>query len=142
MVESTATSRRTGMAWQTAFWLAQIVLAVLFGLAGAMKTFMTPDALVHMNINYATEIPIWLLRFIGICELAGAIGVMLPALTRIQPQLTPLAALGFAVIQVLAIGFHFWRGELAEMAPINLALLGISLFVIWGRVSKSPIGAR
>ena len=66
----------------------------------------------------------------------------MPALTRIKPVLTPLAALGFATIQVLAIGFHTMRGEFAEAAPINLLLLGLSLFVVWGRLRKAPIAAR
>jgi len=71
-----------------------------------------------------------------------AIGVVLPALTRIKSILVPLAALGFSILQVLAIGFHIMRGEFAQMAPINLTLLGLSLFVLWGRIKKSPIAAR
>ena len=57
--------------------------------------------------------PEWLVRFIGVVEFLGALGMILPALTRILPWLTPLAALGFAVIQVLAIGTHAALGEIA-----------------------------
>ena len=77
-----------------------------------------------VGMTHAGVLPYWLLRFLGISELAGVLGIILPALTRIKPVLTPLAALGFTTIQVLAIGFHIARGELAQMAPINLTLLG------------------
>ena len=75
-------------------------------------------------------------------ELSGAVGVVLPALTRIKPRLTQLAALGFVTIQVLAIGFHAKRGELSMALPLNLVLLSLSLFVWWGRSTKAPITAR
>jgi len=95
-----------------------------------------------MGLNYATEIPLGLLRFIGVSELAGAFGIVLPALTRIMPRLTPLAALGLAAIQILAIGFHLVRGELAEMAPMIVPPVAWSLFVFWGRTWKAPILPR
>jgi hypothetical protein len=60
--------------------------------------------------------------------------MVLPMWTGILPWLTPLVALGFAVIQVLAIGVHHRRNEMAQALPINLVLLGLSLFVLWGRV--------
>lgn len=69
-------------------------------------------------------------------------GILLPALTRILPRLTPLAALGFVTIQVLAIGFHAVRSELGMAMPLNLVLLGLSLFVLWGRATKLPIAGR
>lgn len=61
---------------------------------------------------------------------------------RILPRLTPLAALGFAIIQVLALGVHAWLGDLAESIPLNLALLGLSLLVIWGRTRKAVVQPR
>ena len=125
--------------WRIGLWSAQIALALLFGASGGMKVFMSPEAQASMGMNDALDIPVLLLRFIGVCEIAGAFGMILPSLTRIAPRLTPLAALGFATIQVLALGFHFTRGELAMMAPINLTLLGLSLFVLWGRTQKAPI---
>ncbi len=135
-------SRRTRPALQGSLWIAQIILAALFGMAGGMKTFLAvPDLLAH-GINYASDLPWWLLRFIGVAEMAGAIGIVLPAATRVLPRLTPLAALGFTVLQLLAIGFHATRGELAFALPLNLPLLGLSLFALWGRGAKLPIQAR
>jgi DoxX-like protein len=108
---------RRGTAITFSLWVAQVPLALAFGTAGVMKTFMPVVALVANGINYAAELPLWLLRFIGVAELSGAVGVVLPALTRIKPRLTPIAALGFVTIQVLAIGFHALRGELAMALP-------------------------
>ncbi|RWJ78563.1 MAG: DoxX family protein, partial [Mesorhizobium sp.] len=105
-------------------WAAQIALAGVFGMAGVSKSFLAPADLIAMGVNYATDLPEWLLRFIGASELLGAIGLILPALTLILPRLTPLAALGLVTIQVLAIGFHAARGELAMALPFNLVLLG------------------
>jgi hypothetical protein len=130
------------LAWQIGIWSAQILLFLAFGPVGLMKTFMSPEALVAMGLGFARDVPHWLLRFIGISELAGALGIVLPALTRVMPFLTPLAALGFVTIQVLAIGFHIMSGDFAMMAPLNFALLGLSLFVLWGRTRKLPIFPR
>src|ERR1700738_2057960 len=127
---------RPGKTLTISLWIAQVLLALLFSLAGVMKTFMPVPALVANGINYAADLPVWLLRFIGVAELSGAVGVVMPALTRIMPRLTPLAALGFVSIQVLAIGFHATRGELAMALPLNLVLLGLSLFVLWGRSTR------
>jgi uncharacterized membrane protein YphA (DoxX/SURF4 family) len=138
----TSGANRASSGWRIGLWSAQIALALLFGASGAMKVFLSPEAQAAMGMNDALDIPVLLLRFIGVCELAGALGMILPALTRIMPRLTPLAALGFATIQALAIGFHFTRGEIAMMAPINLTLLGLSLFVLWGRTQKAPIAPR
>lgn len=123
-------------------WAAQLLLAIIFGMAGVVKTFLSPDAAVAIGVNYATVLPFWLLRFIGISELSGAIGLILPAVTRIRPGLTPLAAFGLAIIQVLAMGFHAMRGEMLQVLPFNLVLLGLSLFVLWGRWKKAPIAPR
>jgi hypothetical protein len=127
--------------WNVALWAAQILLAVVLAMAGVLKSFQPLDALGTM-MNWVTVTPPWLVRFIGFVELAGALGMILPALTRILPWLTPLAALGFVVIQVLAIGVHATLGETAWSLPMNLLFLALSLFVLWGRWRKVPISPR
>lgn len=127
--------------WAISLWGAQIILAVLFGAAGVMKLFQPIEALGAM-MAWVNVTPQWLVRFIGFAELAGALGMILPSATRILPFLTPLAALGFVVIQVLAIGVHASLGETAGSLPINLVLLALSAFVAWGRWRKAPIGSR
>lgn len=141
----TPTDIATGIApnrvWTLALWAAQIVLALLFGMAGSMHAFMAPAALAQMGVAWAADAPVWAIRFIGLAELAGAIGIIFPALTRIQPGLTPLAAAGFATIQAAAMVLHVTRGE-AQVLPMNLVLLALSLFVLWGRTRKAPIAPR
>lgn len=127
--------------WRIFIWTAQIILAALFGTAGVLKSFWAPTDLAQMGLAWTVDVPLPFLRFIGTVELLGAIGVILPALTRILPLLTPLAAVGFATIQVLAIGFHAMRGETAAVLPLNIGLLALSLVVIWGRFRKAPIKA-
>lgn len=114
----------------TALWIAQGLVAALFGMAGVMKTFMPIPRLAGM-LGWPREMP-GLTRFIGLAEIAGAIGMILPIALDILPWLTPLAAIGFAVIQVLAIGLHHRRGETSKTLVPNLVLLALSLFVAIG----------
>ena len=127
--------------WTISLWIAQILLAVLFGYAGVIKSLLPIPDLAAMLL-WPGDLPFWFVRFIGVVEFAGALGMILPAATGILPGLTPLAALGFVVIQCLAIPFHAFRGELAIALPINLVLLLLSLFVLWGRWKKAPITPR
>ena len=137
-VTSAATGRN---GWNIGLWVAQAVLAFFYAYAGFTKLTQSVDGLVAMGMAYAGDFPELLTRFIGTMEILGAIGIILPALTRIMPRLTPLAALGFSVIQVLAMGVHVSRGELGIL-PMNLVLLALSLFVLWGRERQAPITAR
>lgn len=125
----------------TGLWAAQIALALVFGMAGVMKTTMPIAELAEM-MTWPGNVPAWLVRFIGAVELAGAIGVILPALTRILPILTPLAAAGFATIQILALPVHISQGDIAMVGPINIVLLSLAVFVVWGRFRKLPILAK
>ena len=130
-----------GRGWNIGLWVGQGALALFYGMAGFMKLTQPIEGLVASGMSYAGDYPELLTRFIGTMEVLGALGVILPAATRIAPRLTPLAALGFCVIQVLAMGLHTMRGEYF-MLPFNLVLLALSLFVAWGRTSKAPITAR
>jgi hypothetical protein len=115
----------------TALWIAQGLLAVLFGMAGFMKAHPADPAACRADGRLAGRAPA-LTRFIGAAEIAGAIGVIVPILLATLPWLTPLAAAGFVAIQILAIGFHIRRRETAPL-PFNAVLLALSLFVVIGR---------
>jgi putative oxidoreductase len=119
-------------------WLVQILLAAAFGMAGVMKATQPVDVLAANGIAWAPQVPLALVRFIGISELLGAVGLILPALTKIKPFLTPLAALGLLTVMILAMGFHVSRGE-AGALPINIVLGGLAAFVAWGRASRVPV---
>jgi uncharacterized membrane protein YphA (DoxX/SURF4 family) len=127
-------------AFTAALWIAQVLLAAMFGAAGAMKSTM-PIATLAENMVWPGDLPALLVRFIGVSELAAGIGLLLPALTRVKPGLTPLAAAGLVVVMALAAIFHIMRGEWASL-PINIILGGIAAFVAWGRTSRAPIEPR
>ena len=103
----------------------------MYLMAGVMKTFMTAKA--KETLPWAKERSDVFVRFVGTSELLGALGMFLPMLTGILPWLTALAAVGFAIIQVLAIfTVHVPRKEY-NVLPINAVLLALAVFVAWGR---------
>jgi putative oxidoreductase len=128
----------SGRALLVGLWSAQIVLALLFGFAGATKLF-TPISELVKTMPFATNVA--LVRFIGISELAGALGLLLPALTRIAPWLTPLAAASLTVVMVLAAGYHVALGQFSH-ALIPLAFGALSWFIAWARTYRAPIYPR
>jgi len=130
-----------GKGWTIGLWVAQAALAAMFLMAGFMKLTTAPAAMVEMGMLWAENAPVALIRFIGLAEVLGAIGLILPAATRIMPDLTKLAAAGLAVIMVLAACLHSYRGEF-EVLPMNFILFALAAFVIWGRTKKSPITPR
>ena len=106
--------------FHVALWAAQIVLAVVFAMTGAMKTFLPPAELFRMLPDLAGY-PLPFVRFLGIAELAAAAGLILPALTRIAPFLTPLAASGVVVVMIGAFVFHVQAGHFAKLAARDRA---------------------
>ena len=133
-----APARRTGL--HVTLWVVQVLLAAMFVMSGLMKLTQSIDALAA-SLPWVTTVPELLVRFIGAAEFAGALGLILPSLTRIQPRLTALAALGLVVVMVLAAGFHASRGEFAAL-PMNLIIGLVALFVAWGRGKAAPIAPR
>lgn len=131
---------RPRKALNVALWVAQVLLAVAFGMAGVMKTTQPLADLTRMMV-WPGALPPALVRFIGAAELAGALGLVLPAITRVRPALTALAAAGLAVVMLFASVFHVARGELQAL-PINLTLGLLAAFIAWGRFRKAPIPAR
>ena len=123
-----------------ALWIAQALLALAFLAAGAMKLTQPMETLATA-MAWTTAVPEALVRLIGAAEILGALGLVLPAATRILPRLTPLAAALLAVVMLLASAFHLTRGE-AMMVPINLILIALLAFVAWGRAARAPIAPR
>ncbi len=115
-----------------ALWVCQILLAILFGYSGLMKSAKTKNELVKMGQTAAEDLSPETIQFIGIMEILGTIGIILPHLTGILPILTPLAAIGFGIIMILAAVFHFRRGEKTTVL-LNLLILLLCAFVACGR---------
>jgi uncharacterized membrane protein YphA (DoxX/SURF4 family) len=122
-----------------ALWVVQILLALVFVASGSMKLFAF-DQFVASAPALADQRG--LVTFIGIAELAGALGLILPALTKIYPVLTTWAAAGLATIMLLATGFHLYRGEVSH-AMITIIFLALAAFVVFGRgFQGSTVGDR
>ena len=121
-------------------WFGQLVMAAVFGFSGYEK-LTRPIAALAGPMPWVIDVPPMLVTFIGACETAGAIGLVLPALTGIQPGLTPLAAVGLTTLMSLASIFHFGRGEFGMLlgtVPLALACA----FIAWGRLTHASIRER
>ena len=118
-------------------WIIQVLLALLFIFAGATKFVMPVE---EMNRQAPVVLPGLFLHFIGVCEILGGLGLILPALLRIKPGLTPLAAAGLAIITLGATVITIKGGIAMAMVPLVVCLL--SIFVAYGRWRVTPIAPR
>jgi uncharacterized membrane protein YphA (DoxX/SURF4 family) len=121
----------------TALWVAQFLLAALFMLVGIMKLMMSREQAME-RARYMEDLTEDQVRWIGTLEVLGAIGLIAPAVTGILPWLTPLAGVGFALTMVGATLLHWRRGEYPPIV-MNLVLLGLAVFVAYGRFVVEPL---
>jgi uncharacterized membrane protein YphA (DoxX/SURF4 family) len=119
-----------------ALWIVQVLLAALFIFAGVMKFVMPVE-----QMQDPVALPGWFLRFIGVVELLGGLGLLLPGLLGIRPGLTPLAAAGLVVIMIGATVIGFMFGP-APMALIPLVVGLLAAFVAYGRWRILPHRSR
>jgi hypothetical protein len=122
-VTSTTISRKANIT----LWVVQVILAALFLFAGGMKLVM-PIA----EMTKQVALPGSFIRFIGVAELAGALGLVLPGIFRIRQQLTPLAANGLVIIMSGAVGITMAGGQVAP-ALIPAAVGILAGLVAYGR---------
>ena len=123
-----------------ALWIIQALLALLFLWAGGVK-LVTPVEEMLQQMPLPLPFPGLFLRFIGVCEVLGAIGLILPSLLRIKPGLTPLAAAGLAIIMIGATVITLTTG-VVSMAVIPLVVGLLAMFVAYGRWRVAPQEAR
>jgi uncharacterized membrane protein YphA (DoxX/SURF4 family) len=116
-----------------ALWIVAIVLAVAFLGSGLMKQFVPKDKLVTSGQGWAQDYSQTSIRLIGLVEILGAIGLVLPALTHIAPILVPLAAIGLILVMAGAAVVHA-RGNEPTNVIVNVVLLALAAFVVWGRL--------
>ena len=121
-------------------WVFQVILAAMYLMAGFQKAFGDLDVVVK-TIFWIAYTPAPLVRFIGISELLGAIGLVRPAALKIRPQLAALAAAGLSLIMLLASLMHTYRGEYFVL-PMTLAMFAFAAFVAYGRWKLAPIAPR
>jgi len=121
-------------------WVAQCLLAAVFFMAGWTKLSIPFDQL-NTVMPWTADVPEPLVRFIGISEFTGAIGLLLPSILKIKPFLTPAAATGLAIVMLLATIFHISRDEF-EAIGITLAFGSVAVFIAWGRLKKVPLKSK
>lgn len=117
----------------TALWIVQGLLALLFLFAGGTKLVLPIE-----EMTKELALPGMFLRFIGVAEVLGGLGLILPGLTGIRPQLTPLAAAGLVIIMIGATAISFATGGVATaLFPLVVGLL--LAFVAYGRWRAAPL---
>jgi uncharacterized membrane protein YphA (DoxX/SURF4 family) len=116
-----------------ALWVVQILLAAVFLFAGVMKLVLPLEKMAG-----PVEFPGWFLRFIGVAETLGGIGLFLPAVLRIKPGLTPLAAAGLVIIMIGAVAITLpSMGVGPALLPLIVGLL--AAFIAYGRWRLAPL---
>ena len=120
-----------------ALWTAQVLVALLFLFAGSMKFIMPIEKMQQGPIVF----PAAFLYFIGICECLGALGLILPGVTRIRTSFTPLAAVGLTIIMVGAATLTvIGMGVAAAVLP---AVVGIvTSWIAYGRTRVVPLSVE
>ncbi|MDG6108066.1 DoxX family protein [Dactylosporangium aurantiacum] len=124
-------------------WALQVLWGFFFAGSGFGKVLLldgTLYAAAPQAVAWYAAVPQPLIVFIGVCEVLGGVGLILPALTRVAPRLTPLAGAGLALTMLLAAGFHLVRGEHA-LVPANVVLGAVAAFVAAGRWRLRPVAA-
>ena len=122
---------------ETTYWIIASLLALAYLAAGAQKATRSQTKLAEAGMGWAADFPLPAVRFIGIVELLGAVGLILPPLLDIAPALGPTAAVGLAAVQVGAAATHVSRRE-PKVLPMNLVLLALAVaaavlgFNVWG----------
>ncbi len=129
-----------GVVMTYALWIVQGLLGLIFLFAGGMKLVVPLEVLTKQM-----PLPGLFVRFIGVAEVLGAIGLILPGLLRIRPGLTPLAAAGLVIIMIGATVLTVAGGDVA-LALIPLVVGLLSAFVAYGRwrlaPDRGPTGSR
>jgi uncharacterized membrane protein YphA (DoxX/SURF4 family) len=116
----------------TFLWIAQGMLAAMFMMTGIMKVVQKKEAMAD-KMGFVEDFSQMQVTGIGVLEIMGAMGVILPWATGILPWLTPLAAVGLALTMVGAFLTHLRRKELIPMGVVNIMLFSLALFTAYGR---------
>jgi uncharacterized membrane protein YphA (DoxX/SURF4 family) len=118
-------------------WIFQVLLALAFLAHGLM--FLFPPAAIAEQMN--ASLPRWFQLFLGVAEVAAAIGLTIPGVTGIKPRFVPLAAAGIMVVMIGATIFHLLRSEWSS-ALTTFVLLLMATFVAYMRWRARPIPPR
>ena len=118
-------------------WIVQVLLALLFLFAGGTKLVLPIETLTSMGSPNQVMLPGWLLRFVGVCEVLGALGLILPGLLKIKPALTWIAATGLVILMVGAVGITIAGDGIGAAVPAFVVGV-LCAFVAYGRCRLAP----
>ena len=127
---------RDGKQLNVTLWVVQVLLALFFGLASGLPKLVMPFDALPMPI----PLPAAFIYFIGVAEILGALGLVLPGVTHIRPGLTPLAALGLVLVTIGAAVYQVAAGQPGN-AVFALVIGLIAAFVAYGRWRLAPLSA-
>ena len=124
-------------------WILQVLLALLFMWAGAFKLWLPAASLLQAQqaVPNAIVLPPLFLKFIGLCEVLGALGLVLPGVFKTRQPLIPLAAVGLLIIMIGAIVIGFMQGDFSAALPAIISALLLA-FVAYGRSRIVPLGGN
>ncbi len=114
---------------KVAYWIVAALLALFYLFSGGLKVLRSADQLRPM-MGWVDAVPLRLVRTIGVLEVLGALGLILPPLTGIAPALALAAAIGLVLLQIGGISLHLSRGE-ARLIGLNVVLLVLAGLEIW-----------
>lgn len=124
----------------TALWIVQIVVAVAFIGTGALKIVKSRESLLDQpTMGWVADFSGAQVRMIGLVEIAGALGLILPGLLGIALWLTPIAAAGLSLNMLGAFGTHVRRGDSAAIRRPSIILGVLSALVAVGRYVVTPL---
>jgi uncharacterized membrane protein len=112
-------------------WILQVLLALAVLAAGTTKV-VTPKSKLRDRMTWVDSFSETGVKLIGVAEALGGLGLILPAATGIAPILTPIAAVGIAIVMIGAVITHLRRTENTQVAP-SAILLVMALIIAWGR---------
>ena len=118
-------------------WILQILLGLLFLFAGGTKFYYTIEQMRAMGPPNQILFPGWFIHFIGVCEILGGLGLILPGLLRIKPYLTPLAAIGLTIIMIGEVVVTAMSVGIGPAIPTVIIGL-LCAFVAYGRTKLRP----
>ena len=116
-----------------ALWTAQILVALLFAFAGSTKFMIPPEKMQQGSVI----LPLAFMYFIGVCECLGALGMILPGLTKIRTELTPLAAAGLTIIMIGATVVTIIGGVPGAFVPAVIGV--ITAWIAYTRTRVAPL---
>jgi len=124
----------------TTLWVLTAVLAFGFASAGVMKLLQPKEKLANSGMDWVNDFSSGTVKLIGVLEILGAIGLIVPAAVGVVPVLVPIAAVGLAVVMLGAAVVHARRKEV-PMIAVNAVLFAIAVVVAWGRFGPYAFGS-